>query len=244
MKANLADLRPIAFSRHECARELQGFRKLLDQKTELSENKDILPFFKRSRHLSALIGACNPYVGSFDCLAYEYDLFGDFACDVVVGDRTKNAFTLLEFEDATSRSLFCQGSKFTHEWSKRYEHGFSQLVDWFWSLADQRQTSAFRDRFGSNNARFTGMLVLGRSCFVKDRERRRLAWRAEKVIIDSNAITCMTFDDLYGFLQDKLTSFAQAGRSAAQATNKVPKKVIVAPRLVLSAKKQTRRLKK
>lgn len=212
MKANLKDLRPVEFSPLACAQELQRFKRLLDGNKELSEGRQILPFFKRSRHLSALVGACNPYVGSFDCLAYEFDLFGDFACDLVVGDRTRQAFTLLEFEDATRKTLFCKGTKFTHEWGRRYEHGFSQLVDWFWRIKDQQQTGAFKERFGSNDVRFTGMLVLGRNSFIGERERRRLNWRSEKVLIDSNTITCMTFDDLYTFLRDKLTSFEQAGR--------------------------------
>jgi hypothetical protein len=217
VKGKLTNLRPIEFCPVTCARELQRFKKLLDTKNELSEAKHILPFFKKNKHLSALIGTRNPYVGRFDCLAYEFDLFGDFACDLVVGDQKQQAYTLLEFEDARCRTLFCKGKKSTHEWGRRYEHGFSQLVDWFWRIKDQHNTDAFEERFGSTSPRLTGMLVLGRSSFLQPRERRRLNWRSDNVIIDSKSIVCMTFDDLYVFLSEKLTSLQQAGRSKPKA---------------------------
>jgi hypothetical protein len=213
VKGKLTDLQPIDFSPDECARELQRFKQLLDANLELSEGKDILPFFKKHKNLSALIGTKNPYVTRFDCLAYEYDLFGDFACDLVVGDRSKQAYTLLEFEDARRRTLFCKGTKSTHEWGRRCEHGFSQLVDWFWRISDQQNTDAFEERFGSKSPTFTGMLVLGRDSFLEVREQRRLQWRSDKVLIDSKAIFCMTFDGLYAFLREKLTSLEQLGRS-------------------------------
>jgi hypothetical protein len=217
VKGNLTEFRPIDFSPLDCARELQRFKKLLDTKKELSEGKDILPFFKKNKNLAALIGTRNPYVGRFDCLAYEFDLFGDFACDLVVGDKSKQAYTLLEFEDARSRTLFCKGAKSTHEWGRRYEHGFSQLVDWFWRIRDQQNTDAFEERFGTKSPRFTGMLILGRNSFLKPRERRRLEWRSDNVLVDSKSICCMTFDDLYDFLRDKLTSLEQAGRSKSKS---------------------------
>ena len=34
----------------------------------------------------------------FDLLAWEYDLFGDFSCDLVVGDSVRKAFNFIEFE--------------------------------------------------------------------------------------------------------------------------------------------------
>jgi hypothetical protein len=40
-----------------------------------------------------------------DRVATELDLFGDFVCDGGVGDSHLNSFSLIEFEDATQRSV-------------------------------------------------------------------------------------------------------------------------------------------
>ena len=62
----------------------------------------------------------------------SWTFFGDFACDVAAGDSEANAFTLIEFEDAQEYSIFSrrQEGKAMKRWSSRFEHGFSQLVDW------------------------------------------------------------------------------------------------------------------
>ena len=72
-----------------------------------------------------------------DLLAYEYPLFGDFRCDLAVADSVTRACTFVEFEDAGPRSLFVQhGDKATREWSPRFDHGYSQVVNWFYKLQD------------------------------------------------------------------------------------------------------------
>jgi hypothetical protein len=185
--------------------ELSEFKALLDSRPELSERDDILPFFRQHRHLSLAVGLLSSNLSSLDRLAYEYDLFGDFSCDLVIGDSNRPAYTLVEFEDARAQSVFQAGSKYTHEWGRRFEHGFSQLVDWFWKLEDQAKTNDFRNRLGDTNARFSAMLVIGRNQFLPERERQRLNWRLDRVIINSNKATCLTLDDLYEQLYEKLT---------------------------------------
>jgi len=44
--------------------------------------------------------------------------------------------------------LVAKGAKATLEWSERFEHGFSQVPDWFWKLNDRTPTSEFAHRFG------------------------------------------------------------------------------------------------
>ena len=97
------------------------------------------------------------------------------------------------------------GEKYTHEWGRRFERGFSQIVDWFWKLEDQSRSNEFRHRFGSADARFSAVLVIGRSHFLPPRERQRLNWRLDPVIINSNKAMCLTFDDLYNELHGRLT---------------------------------------
>lgn len=111
----------------QCKRELAEFETLLGGKQELKENQDILPFFRSHRQLASFMGTYIPDIANPDRLALEYDLFGDFTCDLAVGDSTSKTFLLVEFEDALPGSLFKTiPNKATPEWSPRLEHGFSR----------------------------------------------------------------------------------------------------------------------
>ncbi len=100
-------------------------------------------FFGARPHVSALMGHYNPAVKRVDRLAYEYPLFGDFRCDLTIGDSGTRACTFVELEDAGPRSLFVKhGDKATKEWSPRFDHGYSQVVDWFHKLHDMTNTAA------------------------------------------------------------------------------------------------------
>ena len=58
------------------------------RKPQPSEQKDIVPFFKSHKHLVEMVGAYNAKLHRFDRIATEFSLFGDYACDLVVGDFT------------------------------------------------------------------------------------------------------------------------------------------------------------
>jgi hypothetical protein len=144
-----------------CRREVVALKRLIDKSPSLDENAHILPFFRKRRHLSALCGLYHPHMARFDLLAWEYDLFGDFSCDLVVGDSARKAFNFIEFEDAGPKSLFVRrGKKATREWSPRFDHGYSQIVDWFYKLHDRAKSDEFEARFGARAIDFTGTLVV------------------------------------------------------------------------------------
>src|SRR5262249_44531942 len=144
----------------------------------LKEQEHIRPFFRRRRHLSALCGLYNTSIARFDRLAWEYQLFGDFSCDIVVGDSVKNTFSFIEFEDAGPKSIFVrQGKKTTREWSPRFDHGYSQIIDWFYKLRDAEKSDEFEARFGQRSIDFTGTLIIGRKHYLDAGERARLDWR-------------------------------------------------------------------
>src|SRR5260370_14241995 len=79
------------------------------------------------------------------------------------------------------------------EWSARFEHAFSQIVDWFWALEDEKGSQDFRTTFGDGEITFASLLVMGRTTSLDDAKRRRMTWRTKKVLIDSNKVTCITF---------------------------------------------------
>jgi len=186
-----------------CRQELGEFDALLNSSRELSERDEILPFFKERDQLTALIGQYDPLLYP-NLLAYEYDIFGDFKADVAIGDSQSQHYCFVEMEDAKSSSLFKQkGAKASLDWSDRFEHGYSQIIDWFWKLADMESTAEFRSRFGEN-ATYQGILIIGRSANLNPKEQKRLQWRREKVIVDSRQVYCVTYDELYEHLNTKL----------------------------------------
>jgi hypothetical protein len=130
-------LEKLNLSLPKCKTELVAFKRLLDSKQSLSERGDILPFFNDHKHLAALVGSFNSKINSFDRIAIEFNLFGDYVCDLLVGDSTSHSFCFVEFEDASPTSIFTKKkSKSTPEWSARFDRGFSQIVDWFAILED------------------------------------------------------------------------------------------------------------
>ena len=200
-------LEPFTFQPKECSSELDAFQKLLDSKGELKERGDILPFFQRHKNIAALIGTYAPTLVTIDRLSFEYTLFGDFRADLIVGDAHRKSYCLVEFEDATKESVFKVKGRTTSDWSDRFEHGFGQLVDWFWKVDDIRNTGQGRSIFGNDAFDFVGMLVVGRDRFLTAEERVRLGWRNSRVTINSNKIICLTFDELASGLRDTLTLY-------------------------------------
>lgn len=195
----------------QCRRELKLFRELLDSKTDLEEARDVKPFFEAHQQLAVYLGSYDYHISRYDRLAYEYQPFGDFSCDLVVGDSVTKTYGFVEWEDATATSLFRQqGKKATPEWSSRFEHGYSQIIDWFGKLDDMAHTDEFETRFGGRHIQYFGLLVAGRDeALAHPRERRRWVWRSRKVVVNSLHILCVTYDQLYHFLFDKLDAIPQ-----------------------------------
>jgi Domain of unknown function (DUF4263) len=197
-------LEPITLSLAECEQDIDAFKSLLDTQAELSEGKDILPFFRSHPHLAAMIGSISLHVHKIDRACHEFDLFGNFRCDWAVGDYASRSYTLIEFEDARRNSVFAAGEKYHEEWGRRFEHGFSQLVDWFWAIDAYRGNPDFCRRFGDGPAQFFGILIVGRRAFLTPAQEDRMKWRLDRVTINTSKITCITFDELYDLLRKRL----------------------------------------
>jgi hypothetical protein len=197
----------ITFKPDQCITEVAAFKKLLRSAKELSEQDQLLPFFQQNHQLCALMGKLHPRIVIPDLLAREYDLFGDFACDFVIGQSNRDAYCFIEFEDAKESSIFKKTGRATAEWSNRFEHGFSQLVDWIYKLHDTEKTNAFADRFHVHAIDFTGVLIIGRSQYLTPAEQRRLKWREQFVVVHSQKVHCLTFDDLLEDMEFRLTAY-------------------------------------
>jgi hypothetical protein len=208
-------LESITFDPTAFDKELKDFETLLQSKANLSEKKDILPFFRKSKHLTAYLGTFAPNIGPATELCFEYEFFGDFRADVLVGSRAAKEFCVVEFEDGNQNAIFKnQPRRKNPEWSARFEHAFSQLTDWFYNLHDFKNTSGFAGTFGTGHISFVGLIVMGRSAGLDDTKRNRLRWRTDRVLIDSHRISCITFDELHARLHQRFTLHRAASATA------------------------------
>jgi hypothetical protein len=206
----------LVFDPRQCRNEVAELRQWLAHHPTLDEKRQILPFFRARRHLSAFVASSTSIVDRYDRIAFEYPLFGDFGCDLVVGDSARNAYCFIEFEDAGPTSLFVQrGKRVSREWSPRLEHGYSQIIDWFHKLDDMRRSDDLIARFGSRSIVFAGVLIIGRDQYLAHGETERLAWRKANVVVASQLIRCRTFDGLVEDLEARLETFLGATKAGA-----------------------------
>jgi Domain of unknown function (DUF4263) len=97
--------------------------------------------------------------------------------------------------------------KSTPEWSSRFDHGFSQILDWFAILEDQKRTAQFKAKFNADVIQYVGLLVIGRRHYLDNSQYERMRWRSEQVLVGSRQVNCITFDELYQTLALKVTLF-------------------------------------
>jgi hypothetical protein len=141
-------------------------------------------------------------MGHADRLAYEFDVFGNYTADLIIGNSEKKIFCAIELEDARPSSILHKTTgRAMKEWGRRLEHGFGQLVDWFFSFDDHKNSVDFTNHFGYGHIEFFGMLLIGRSANLSEHDRTRLRWRADRVTVNSHKIYCWTYDDLLTVLR-------------------------------------------
>lgn len=179
---------------------------MLASSAELSEKHDIQPFFKNRHQISAFIGSYMRNIGPATQICFEYNFHGDYAADLVLGDKAYRQFCVIEFEDGRIQSIFKPSqNNNTKVWNSRFEHGFSQIIDWYTMLDDLKKTQRFKRDFGEGHIRFSAMLIIGRDSGLPDPyDRFRLEWRTDKVSVDSNQVICVTFDELYRHMDQHL----------------------------------------
>jgi hypothetical protein len=200
-------LQPHTLDPKNCRVEWNAYNSLLAANPTLSEQKDVLPFFKTSKDLSLLICSYFPNIKTPDHFAHEYEIDGDFVADLVVGDSKAHNYLLVEFENGASDSVFRKKNKATPDWAPRFEGAYSQLVDWLWKLEDKRSTADFENTFGNRRAKFQGLIVIGKGMNLSQQETDRLKWRMDRTLIDSNAVSVVSFEDLADDLDHWLKSY-------------------------------------
>jgi hypothetical protein len=188
--------------------DLKQLKANLGDPTWTRERDQILPFFKSATNLSAFIGRI--YCDTVNRYKHECQILNFFRADLVAGDAIDNRYLFVEFEDADPNSMFVkprQTTRIADEWSTNLEHGYSQVIDWFWLLEDAKRLPQFDAVFGRTPA-IAGLVVAGRTD-VNDKDiRARIRWREEKTIINSGHIFIKSYDQLVADLQAKLDCIA------------------------------------
>ena len=197
---------PVVWNSRQAENEVARLRTLLTSQSDLSESGDVLPLIRAAPQLALCIGEC--YAGYQECdrISFEFDLFGDFACDLVVGSERRRSYVFVEFEGAEANSIFRrQAQKATRECAPPFARGFFQILDWFTKLASLEKTDDFENRFGARVIEYTGVLVIGRDAFLDASERRRFEWWRTHCVVNSRHLRCITFDELLADVTALLT---------------------------------------
>jgi Domain of unknown function (DUF4263) len=154
------------------------------------------------------MGLLNAAADTIDRWAHGVNLIAKHECDLVVGDSGRCAYTLVELEDAGPESVYGTVPA-TPYFTDRFNHGYSQIVDWLCLLDGTQNTPDFRDYWGdATPPQFVGALVIGRGPLPTPEGRRRMEWRSAKVKVNSYPVLCLTYDDLIERLLNKIDIYA------------------------------------
>jgi hypothetical protein len=194
----MKELQPLVFDPSRCPVQLSSLRDLLATKSELSEADDIQPLFKACHQLVFLLGLGIQGLSRADRFAFEFDVFGNYTADLVIGNIATQTYCAVEFEDARENSVLHKtAGRSQKEWGRRLEHGFGQLIDWFHAFDDHKNTADFAKHFGYGHVKFHGLLLIGRSAHLTDYDRSRFRWRSDRVTVNTHKSECWTYDELY-----------------------------------------------
>jgi hypothetical protein len=117
----------IKFDPGDARFQLEEFRAYLNANPRLAEGA-IRDFIRPRHQIITSLGLLNAAADTIDRWAPELDLTGKHACDIVVGDSGRCAYTLIEMEDANPESIY-ESSPATPYFTNRFNRGYSQIVD-------------------------------------------------------------------------------------------------------------------
>lgn len=182
----------------ECEQQLKEFRSFLAAKDEYEET-EIHSFFKTRPQLILLMGKVLQ-VKKPTHYNDELPVIGLYRADFAITDNNKELYAFVEFEDAKKSSIFNvkkNRKTNTFAWASRFEHGYSQVIDWYLHLGRNNDSKDMKREFGSREIAYYGALIIGRDSNLENGDNReRFIWRVKSSLIDSKHIYCNTFDGL------------------------------------------------
>jgi hypothetical protein len=183
--------------------DLAALDKLLTDNEQLEETGPggLQEFFTSHPHLLLLMSRA--FCPGLLPAAYlpECSVVQEFRADYAVANEDRSKFLFVEFEHAKKDSIFATKVKTkanqSYQWAKTFEHGFSQVLDWYFRLDDYQRASKIEEHFGAPKIDYVGILVIGRDQFLKKTGlSQRFEWRRKYTVINSQHLHCFTFDEL------------------------------------------------
>src|ERR1700730_15363670 len=192
--------------------EIEEFRQFVAT-NHRGERAQFLPFFAQHPQLCAHLGTLNDRVSVGTHVKSELSLWGDFTCDLVVGNLDDGAFVFIEFEDAAKAGLFrSQPGRRNSHWGQRVEQGISQVTDWLFRISSEGSSDRMERDFGARHITIMALVVVGRSSEVNDYDRSRMDWGSTHHIVGGTKLTIVTYDDLLAWLDGRVVLLRNSPR--------------------------------
>lgn len=188
-------LSKFAFSTKSAIDESAGFLDFMAKNPgELAEDSDLAPQMDICQNMIAA-HFWNHRTFNPNLFGIRGDIDSRFAFDYAVGDSISSSLALIEIEDARASSIFRSGGRRESHWGSRAEHGFSQIIDWIFSVKKVMSDVQHNRDFGFKVEKMHALLIIGRESFVRNpAEIDRIKWRCESVKVDGVSVNFATFD--------------------------------------------------
>jgi hypothetical protein len=205
----------VVFDKVQCQKELDEVKLLFNGCPDIEEtkgsggySKGLQGIFEKRLQLFALMGKI-----VFGEIATKWNKevkFGDFRADFIIANNNEKKVCLIEFENAKTDSIFKQkthsDSTVTFEWSPKFDHGYSQILDWKYYAMEEKES--VKKDFSQKPKEIEFALFIGWNKYLQQSNfQERFDFRKDKVTIESKAFYCMCFDSLIDELQEKLNLY-------------------------------------
>ncbi|MEZ9128609.1 Shedu anti-phage system protein SduA domain-containing protein [Vibrio sp. 10N.222.55.B11] len=195
-----------ALDLNEAEKELNAYKALLDRQVEIGET-ELQNFFASHIQLMWLMGRVTGVDAPVKYNA-ESSVFSKYRTDYMITNEDNSKYSFIEFEEAKLNSIFKSRSGQTttrFDWSNTFEHGVSQVTDWFYLLSENYGTDLMENEFQCRKINYQGVVIAGRDKSIASPEQNnRLHWRIGNTVIGSKQILFFTFDTLYEAMRDQL----------------------------------------
>ena len=205
----------ISFNPTDCQNELDDVKALFSKTPDINETTGsglysggLQGIFRKRKQLFALMGKI--VFGEIATKWNDEVKFGNFRADFILANDKENKVCLIEFENAKKESIFRKKTlskkTVTYEWAPRFEHGYSQILDWKYYSIEEK--ASVKNDFQVLPKEIEFALCIGWNKHLQQSNfQERFDFRKNKVTIESKTFYCMCFDSFVDELQEKLNLY-------------------------------------
>lgn len=211
----MIQFKDIIFDKVQCQKEINDVKVLFSNTPDIDETKGkgsysggLQGIFRNRTQLFALMGKI--VFGEIATKWNDEVKFGNFRADFIIANDKKNKVCLIEFENAKMESIFRKKTHsdktITYEWAPRFEHGYSQILDWKYYSIEEK--TSLKNDFQVHPKEIEFALCIGWNKHLQQSNfQERFDFRKNKVTVESKTFYCMCFDSFVDELQEKLNLY-------------------------------------